>query len=199
MADFKKALEKTLRREGGYVDDPVDAGGETYKGVSRRYNPSWPGWKVIDRKKGGGDFPVSLDDDPDLQLQVRNLYKQDYWDKFMGDEIPEKALEIAVELFDTGINLGVGRAVKYLQRGLNLLNRNGRSWKDIVVDGSFGLATLAALEKYSRKDKPGYLLKIMNILQGNHYINYMTRSPVQEKYARGWLNRVTIYKSDKKT
>lgn len=197
MADFKKTFEKTMGHEGGYVDDPKDAGGETYKGVSRRFNPSWRGWESIDRQKDKADFPKCLDKDKDLQIEVQNFYKQHYWDKFLGDEIPSKGNEIAREMFDTGVNMGIGRAVKFLQQGLNLLNRNGKSYKDIVVDGGFGPATLGTLKKYLSKDKPEHLLKIMNILQGNHYINYMTKSPIQERYARGWLSRVTIEKSGK--
>ncbi|MBW1801582.1 MAG: hypothetical protein JRJ85_12745, partial [Deltaproteobacteria bacterium] len=44
MAKFDEAFEKTTAIEGGYVFDPDDAGGETYKGISRRFNPSWGGW-----------------------------------------------------------------------------------------------------------------------------------------------------------
>ena len=197
MADFQKTFENTMGHEGGYVDDPTDAGGETYKGVSRRYNPSWLGWKSIDGQKNAPSFPKCLDTDSDLQLDVKNFYKQHYWDKFLGDEISEQGAEIAREMFDTGVNMGVSRAVKFLQQGLNLLNRNGKSYHDIIVDGGFGPATLETLQKYLKKDKPGHLLKIMNILQGSHYINFMTKSPVQEKYARGWLNRITIEKSGK--
>jgi len=36
------------------------------------------------------------------------------------------------------------------------------------------------------------LLKVMNIFQGMHYIEYMRKDPVQEKYARGWLKRVKL-------
>lgn len=33
MANFKLAIEKVLRHEGGYVHDLVDLGGETYKAL----------------------------------------------------------------------------------------------------------------------------------------------------------------------
>ncbi|HJW82561.1 MAG TPA: putative peptidoglycan-binding domain-containing protein, partial [Acidiferrobacterales bacterium] len=66
---------------------------------------------------------------------------------------------------------------------------------DLVTDGVFGPKSLAALRAYLKKDKPDYLLKILNVLQGMHYIEFMTRSPLQEKFARGWLNRVTIDKT----
>ena len=51
MADFHKALKRTAKYEGGYVNDPADAGGETYKGISRRANPKWDGWQLIDAHK----------------------------------------------------------------------------------------------------------------------------------------------------
>lgn len=51
MANFKIALDKVLSREGGYINDPDDKGGETYKGISRKYNPDWKGWRIIDNTK----------------------------------------------------------------------------------------------------------------------------------------------------
>lgn len=190
MAEFKQAFSRTLAHEGGYVKDPVDRGGETYKGISRRFNPGWEGWARIDRARRQRGFPKALDSDAALQASVAAFYKQHYWDKFQGDQLPQQA--IANELFDTAVNLGVTRAVEFLQRGLNVLNRNGALYDDLVTDGVFGAKSLAALRAYLRKDKPGYLLKVLNILQGMHYIDYMGRSPLQEKYARGWLNRVEI-------
>ena len=37
MADFNIAFEITMGHEGGYSFDKDDAGGETYRGISRRY------------------------------------------------------------------------------------------------------------------------------------------------------------------
>mgnify|MGYP002957326922 CR=1 FL=1 len=39
MANFNEEFKKVILVEGGYVNDPDDAGGETYLGISRRYNP----------------------------------------------------------------------------------------------------------------------------------------------------------------
>jgi lysozyme family protein len=190
MADSEAALARTLAHEGGYVHDPKDRGGETYKGIARRFHPSWEGWTRIDRAKRARGFPRSLESDAALQAAVAALYKQHYWDKFQGDALPDQA--IAEELFDTAVNLGVGRAVEYLQRALNALNRNGTLYDDLVTDGQFGRKSLAALRAYLKTDKPETLLKILNVLQGMHYINYMTQSPEQEKFARGWFKRVTL-------
>jgi len=196
MADFKVAFAKTAAHEGDYVNDPDDAGGETYRGIARRYNPSWSGWAIIDRiREGAGSDDAlkrGLEADEELQGDVRLFYKQLYWDRFWGDRIPVQ--EIAGELFDTGVNMGVRKAVSFLQESLNLLNRNQQSYADIGEDGLFGPTTLKILEAYCEIDKPQSLLTVMNILQGMHYIEYMRKSPVQEKYARGWLKRVRILK-----
>lgn len=195
MADFKKAFMKTAGHEGGYVFDPDDAGGETYKGISRRFHPSWNGWKVIEKIKQyikNNSFNETLEENDLLQKVVKTFYKQYYWDRFQGDNIPVQ--EIAEELFDTGVNMGIHRAVIFLQKGLNLLNRNQKSYPDIIEDGNFGPNTLKTLNLFLRIENNDQmsLLKIMNTLQGMHYIKYMEKNPKQEKYARGWLKRVKI-------
>lgn len=193
MAIFNEAYEITLNHEGGYSNDPDDAGGETYKGVSRKYHPSWPGWKVIDGAKSAPTFPDCIQYDSELNHMIMEFYKASYWDRFWGDQIISQA--IANEVFDTAVNMGVTRSVKFLQSGLNLLNRNQLNYSDIVEDGKFGRATMNALNSYSYMDDESHLLKILNVLQGMHYINYMKKSPTQEKYARGWMARVKIDKN----
>ncbi|MDD4050452.1 MAG: glycosyl hydrolase 108 family protein [candidate division Zixibacteria bacterium] len=190
MASFGIAYQKTLEFEGGYVFDPDDGGGETYRGIARRFNPGWDGWKTIDRARGTADFPQNLDSIEPLQAAARKFYKQHYWDRFQGDMIVSQ--EIADELFDTGVNLGVTRAVTFLQAALNILNRNQTLYQDIADDGSCGPETLEAIGRYLQNDPVEYLLKIANILQGMHYIAFMKKNPMQEKYARGWLARVAI-------
>lgn len=65
---------------------------------------------------------------------MKAFYKENYWDKFLGDEINSQ--EIADEIFDTSVNMGVERAVKFLQKALNYLNRDELLYLNLVVDGS---------------------------------------------------------------
>jgi len=190
MADFEKAFYKTLGHEGGYVNDKDDAGGETYMGVSRVYNPTWSGWDMIDDLKRKPGFPRILDDNDELQNAVQEFYELKYWDVNRLDEVTSQAL--AEEMFDTGVNMGVARAATFLQEALNYLNRNEVMYKDLVTDGKVGAMTLKALQMIIDKKDEEILLKIMNVLQGMHYINYMKKSPTQEKYARGWFKRVKL-------
>ncbi len=193
---FDKAYEITRKHEGGYVNDPDDMGGETYKGISRRYHPSWPGWAVIDSLKNSSDFPNRLYRIPGLQVDVEMFYRAKVWDLFWGDDVSGLEPAIACEMFDTSVNLGVHRAVGFLQLSLNVFNRNELLYDDLVVDGMFGYKTYFALKSYLRKDHPGFLLKALNVLQGYHYIEFMKQSPIQEKHGRGWFERVEISKNE---
>ena len=192
---FDKAYELTRKHEGGYVNDPADMGGETYKGVSRRYHPSWPGWDLIDAWKDTSNFPQNLNEIPELQVDVEMFYRATFWDLFWGDDVSELDPDIAYEMFDTAVNLGVSRAVAFLQLSLNVFNRNELLYPDLVVDGVFGRKTFEALQAYLKKDYLGHLITAMNVLQGHHYIEFMTQSPIQERFARGWFDRVKIFKN----
>jgi lysozyme family protein len=188
MADFEKAYTVIAAHEGGYTNDENDRGGETYKGISRRFHPAWIGWERIDTAKQGSDFPNNLSSDVYLDNAVKRFYRKQYWDKFSGDTLRNQ--EVATELFDVGVNMGVRRAVRFLQDSLNLLNRNEQDYEDIDADGVFGPVTSGVLRTYLRQERhPRYLLRLMNILQGDLYVEAMRADPLQEKFARSWLSR----------
>ena len=188
MAGFRKALEVLLAHEGAWVDDPADRGGETFRGISRRHHPGWRGWQRIDAARRESNFPGSLERDRYLPRMVAHFYKTHYWDVFQGDTLAHD--DLATELLEAGVHLGQRRAIRFLQESLNLLNRNGRDYADLVVDGLLGARSLQALAIYTRKDgSVALLLKLMNLLQGCHYIAVMRVDPTQERFARGWLAR----------
>ena len=74
MAKFNLALSKVLSHESGYVNDPDDLGGETYKGIARNSHGSWAGWQIIDSYKIKPDFPKSLEVNAKLQNMVEQFY-----------------------------------------------------------------------------------------------------------------------------
>ena len=92
MANFNKEFQKVILAEGGYVNDSDDAGGETYLGISRRNNPNWIGWEVIDeeKKKGLKYINGRLKRDKSLTNAANLLYKQKYWDVLELDDIQVK-------------------------------------------------------------------------------------------------------------
>ena len=95
MAEFKNIIDVTLHHEGGYVNDPDDAGGETNFGISKRAYPD-----------------LSIKElTPDM---AKLIYKKDYWDKVKGDSIQDE--ELAQQIFDMAVNAGVKMASKIIQR-----------------------------------------------------------------------------------
>jgi lysozyme family protein len=192
MANFDAGFNKTMANEGGYSFDPADVGGETFKGISRVYHPQWPGWNIIDSYKSSSDFPKNLNSDEELQQMIRAFYKKNFWDTIQLDEIDSQ--KIGEELFDTAVNMGISRAGKFLQQALSYLNKNEELFDDLEPDGKIGEKTLDAVDIILERGEEALLYKILNVLQANHYLNYMMKSPTQEKFARGWFSRVEFLK-----
>lgn len=197
MADFNQSYYKVMQIEGGYSNDPTDNGGETYKGIARKFWPDWAGWKIIDQIRFVHGKSLALTTEvitsfkteyQALQPLVVQFYKDRFWNTYQGDSMPQ---ELGDEMFDCAVNLGVGTAGKFLQRALSCLNRNDPSWyADLVDDGAVGPGTLKALKAYLSKDPVDLLVKIINVQQGAYYMEFMKKSPAQEKFARGWFTRV---------
>ena len=180
MISFEKSFNKTIKYEGGYSNNKFDKGGETYMGISKVYNPDWKGWKLLDKN----------DSSDKIFLLVKEYYRTEYWDKIKGDKLQNQ--KIADKVFDVAVNMGKNTSIKFLQKGLNLLNRNQKNYKNIKVDGIIGNKTLEALKYYLKNDSYIYLLKIINILQGNKYIKIVENNKSQEKFIRGWLKRIEL-------
>jgi len=189
MAEFLQAYNRTNQNEGGYVNDPDDKGGETYKGIARKFHPEWPGWGIIDSSKNAYNFKTMLDKNITLQDQVRSFYYIEFWNKIGGESIPDQA--IAEEMYDNAVNMGVATANKYLQRALNILNCNQKHYADITVDGSIGPKTSSAFQACLAKVGSKMLLSVINGYQMKHYIELMEKDPVNEKYI-GWFKRVEV-------
>jgi len=118
MANFQKAFEYIINKEGGYVNDPYDKGGETKYGISKSTYPN------LDIKN------LTLED-------AKKIYYRDFWLKSKAYLMPEP---LAIMHFDTAVNAGVKNANKILQRALN------RQGFNLVIDGIIGEKTLKALK-----------------------------------------------------
>ncbi len=180
-----------MGHEGGYANNPLDTGGETYKGIARNFNPGWGGWHKVDQAKKQTGVVAQLDRllsaDKALQLEVQKFYKLNYWDVNRLDLIDSQVL--GDKLFDIGVNMGVKRAALMLQQALNLTNVNGRAYRDIAEDGVIGPETLSLTDTHPR---PALLLKVINALQAERYLNIMRNNPTQETFANSWFSRVAF-------
>ncbi len=165
MADFNPAFEKTILNEGGYKlhTTPGDTGGMTYAGISRRWNPAWPGWAIIDQGDMGNIHLTGL---------VRNFYKEKRWDNVCGDEIASQ--EIAETLFDFAVNAGVRIASKLAQLTVGA-----------TPDGAIGPKTVKLLNDENEEmfDRNFALAKVAR------YAGICNSDSSQKKFLLGWLNR----------
>ena len=179
--DVNEYINELVNKEGGYVDHPNDPGGAT----------CW-GWTERNARKRGytGDMR-------NLSLQTaKQWYYEDYWIKPGFNLIHKVKPMYASELFDSGVNVGTQTALKWLQGLLNALNRQGRDYPDIIVDGKIGEKTIGALERYiALRGKNGdiVMMRGLNGLQVAHYYNISKRNEKLEDFFFGWiLNRVVL-------
>lgn len=197
MANFDLSYVNTMGNEGGYVNNPNDDGGETYRGVARVMHPNWLGWKIIDSLHDT-NFPICLNQHIGLQTLVKEFYRANFWNAVAGDAISDQT--IGEELFDTAVLMGPHNAIIFLQTALNLLNNSydpqRMLYSDLEIDGKIGPTTLAAVNKIISKGGKDILAlyKWMNILQGAYLAERIKKSPKNEMFARGWLERITIEK-----
>jgi lysozyme family protein len=118
------AISLVLKEEGGYTNNPADPGGPTNFGITI------------------GDAKHYLEPNADANYmkhmtveQAIGIYGPKYWDKVLGDQLPAG---LDYTLMDYGVNSGVGRAIKVIQRVVG-----------VTDDGVFGPATLAQLRTWA--------------------------------------------------
>jgi len=80
---------------------------------------------------------------------------------------------------------------------LNLLNRQGKEgWSDLKLDGQYGTSTLQALSLYIKnrgQEGERVMVRLLNIMQGQRYIEITEKNPKYEQFFYGWLaNRVSF-------
>lgn len=188
ITPLDRAINKTvINIEQGYSNNQNDLGGETYYGISRRFFPGWVGWNLIDHYKNK-KIPLGQLDKKLFPL-VKGFYREQFWNRILGEELYDISDEVCLEVFDTAVNLSVHKSITILQKSLNLLNRNQKLYKDLLIDGKIGDITLGATHQLLKYDKPSTLIILMNCYQAGHYIDLTERNPVQEHNLRGWLNK----------
>ena len=121
-ASFFKSLEMVLHHEGGFVDHPDDPGGATNKGITHKTYADFLERPLEDVNE--------LKNIPDRHVEI--IYKQLYWDRVRGDELPA-GVDFAT--VDWAVNSGPGRAARGLQSVVNA-----------TQDGAIGPLTIAAVK-----------------------------------------------------
>jgi lysozyme family protein len=159
LSNFRKCLPLLLQHEGGNDDDPRDPGGRTSRGILQR---EWDVWRLLHQ-----GLPSDVWQAP--QDQVEAIYKQNYWDALRCDELPS-GVDFAV--FDYGVNSGIGRAAKVLQR---LVGAD--------VDGEIGPQTIGATLRVDPKTLVGQIC--------DERVAFLKGLSTWPTFGRGWTRRVS--------
>jgi len=188
---FEEAFKITMKNEGFYSFSANDRGGETFRGIARNFHPEWAGWDIIDSLKENN----LLSDIPDhenfiLDVLTKKFYREKYWlnRRVNLGVISQKHPKVAIELFDIAVNMGVLRAAQFVQRTVNILNKDEKLGNNLKVDGWVGAKTISEIDKY----RESYLLKLIILLKAKHYIDIVESNETQEKFIRGWINRINL-------
>lgn len=162
--------------EGGYSNNPRDPGGETNHGVT----------KAVAVENG---YTAPMKEMPvDVAVEI---YTKQYSDKPGFTPFAELSPAVTHKLIDAGVNTGPSRPSVWLQTSLNRLNRGGKDYPAIQVDGKVGPGTVAAyqgLVKVRGKVKACELIiKTIDAQQGSYYLS-LTNLP---DFTVGWFdNRI---------
>jgi lysozyme family protein len=167
-AAFAASLPFILRWEGGHVDHPNDPGGPTNKGVTQ---------VVYDRWRQGQGLPTrsvkAIED-----TEVAALYETGYW-------LPPRCDLLRRQLdlvhFDTAVNMGVGRAVRFLQGAVGC-----------SVDGAFGSLTAQAA---AGCDLAAAIAAYCDARLA-YYRRLAAARPELGVFLKGWTNRVNALRAE---
>ena len=161
MVDFYKALERTLGFEGGFSDNPNDSGGRTMHGLSEKW------------------FPEAWEDGPPTLSVARLIYREHFWLPLRCNLLNSQ--NIANELFDTAVNIGLHKAVVILQQSINML-RGDDDVPPLTEDGRIGPLTLKSANEFDNESLEKALFNFMNYMQAARYISLHNRV-----FLRGWF------------
>jgi lysozyme family protein len=159
---FPDAVQVVLAHEGGFTDDPKDPGGATNFGISTAF------LKI-------NNIPSTAQEL--TQSAAIEIYQHYIWLPCHYGQIVTKP--IAIKLFDTGVNIGSGMAIKLAQDVIR------QHYKQIAVDGLLGPKTLGVLNTVYFQQ----FLVYYRDFQAHYYRNIVYHNPKMEPFLKGWLAR----------
>jgi lysozyme family protein len=174
-----KLGEHILGVEGGYTNHRSDRGGETIWGIThetaRRYGFTRP---MVQMTKE----------------EALKIYEARYFKEPGLLLVSTVSPLLAKELFDVAVNMGVAWPGIFLQTALNKLNRRGKDYPNLKIDGDIGPSTIDKLKRFlSRRGVEGekVLACAVVVQKGGRYFDITPEDDQNEDFFYGWLaNRV---------
>ena len=169
MANSSKLVPFILQWEGGFVNDPLDLGGATNKGITIG--------TFTEYKKRKGLKAPTVQDLKNISNEDWNaVFKGLYWDRWRADEIKSQAVaNILVDWVWASGSHGIKRPQRLL---------------GVTADGIVGSKTIAAL---NAKD-PAELFKMIKADRIKFIDEICEKRPANNRFKKGWLNRINAIK-----
>jgi hypothetical protein len=153
---FHRCVDIILGHEGGFVDHPRDPGGATNFGITLKTLAAWR------------DEPVTADDVREMTPEeARLIYRANYWNALNCDNLPPG---VDLVCFDFGVNAGVGRAAKTLQKVVA-----------VEADGQVGPITIGAVNQ----NDPDFVINAFSDARLEFYRGLKTF----DTFGKGWTRR----------
>lgn len=166
-------INDIIRREGGFVDHPADRGGPTHYGITHRTLARYLGREV------------TRDDVKRLSRELAvEIYRRAYYLEPRIDALPSC---LRAFLFDSAVNHGPRRAIKFLQHVLN-----AASFGPLGVDGLSGPKTRRQTKAAAEAMGP-WLLAALAEERRMFYRLIVERDPSQRVFFKGWMKRVAEF------
>lgn len=165
-------IDNLISREGGYVNDSNDAGGDTNFGIT----------VAVARENG---YHGDMKDMP--RVFAQSVYLKKYWQDPRFNEVDTLFPAMAEKLFDIGVNTGPATGIRYLQRAMISL---GMSCAETGVWDNNDPQCLRHILAQRGIDGQKVLMFMVTAQQSAHYIDLAIKNPTQERFEYGWqLNR----------
>lgn len=186
MAVFEIADAITGGHEGGYANNGADKGGETYKGIARKFHRHLSLWKYVDmaknemgvspadrelRKQWTKHLNARLEDIPALQKAITEFYRMEFWDSQHLSLITSQ--QVANWIYDHHVNAGA-RGIKWAQEAAG-----------VASDGQISSLSVAAINAM----EPNEFLKSAREIAGAYRLKKIQEDPTQRQFVHSWLSR----------
>jgi lysozyme family protein len=157
QSSYAPCLARLKMHEGGYTDNPHDPGGPTNFGIT-----------IADYRKYVKPRATVADVGAMTWDEAARIYRARYWDAQACDDLPAGVDD---SVFDYGVNSGIGRSKKVLQRVVGVMD-----------DGVLGPQTMAAVAAR----KPEDTIRAINS-ERLLFLKSLRTWPV---FGKGWARRV---------